>query len=161
MDLHAYEGGAVMLTSQYEQRVKEKNFFLLHNEIFELQLNEYEFKIYAYLIRIEDRRTYQCIVSYSAIAEAVGFAVNTVAKYVRTLEERGLIRTEHTEFVTKDGRKRNGRLRYHILPFRQALDRHRERQLAELELTTARQRAKAKAEKLSIGFIPAGDGQSA
>ena len=150
-----------MLLSQYEQRMKEKNFFLLHNEIFELRLNEYEFKIYAYLIRIEDRRTYQCIVSYSTIAEAVGFAVNTVAKYVRTLEERGLIRTEHTEFVTKDGRKRNGCLRYHILPFRQALDRHRERQLAELELVTARQKARAKAEKLSIQFVPAGDGQSA
>ena len=150
-----------MLTSQYEQRMKEKNFFLLHNEIFELQLNEYEFYIYAYLIRIEDRRTYQCIVSYSTIAKAVGFAVNTVAKYVRTLEERGLIRTEHTEFVTKGGRKRNGCLWYHILPFRQALDCHRERQLAELELTTARQKARAKAEKLGIGFIPAGDGQSA
>ena len=161
MDFHAYEGGAVMLTSQYEQRMKEKNFFLLHNEIFELQLNKYEFYIYAYLIRIEDRCTYQCIVSYSAIAKAVGFAVNTVAKYVRTLEERGLIRTEHTEFVTKDGRKRNGCLRYHILPFRQALDRHRERQLAELELAAAQQKAKAKAEKLGIEFIPAGEGQSA
>ena len=161
MDLHAYEGGAVMLASQYEQRMKEKNFFLLRNEIFELKLNEYEFQIYAYLIRIEDRRTYQCIVSYATIAEALGFAVNTVAKYVRTLEERGLIRTERTEFVTKDGHKRNGCLRYHILPFRQALDRHREQQLVELELATARQNAKAKAEKLGIGFIPAGDGQSA
>lgn len=150
-----------MLLSQYEQRMKEKNFFLLHNEIFDLKLNEYEFKIYAYLIRIEDRSTYQCIVSYPTIAKALGFAVNTVAKYVRTLEERGLIRTERTEFVTKDGRKRNGCLRYHILPFRQALDRYNERRLAELELTTARQNAKAKAEKLGIGFIPADDGQSA
>ena len=80
---------------------------------------------------------------------------------MRTLEERGLIRTERTEFVTKDGVKRNGCLRYHILPFRQALDRHNERRLAELELTTARQRAKAKAEKLGIEFIPAGDEQGA
>ena len=161
MDLHAHKGGAVMLASQYEQRMKEKNFFLLRNEIFELKLNEYEFQIYAYLIRIEDRNTYQCIASYPPIAKALGFAVNTVAKYVRTLEERGLIRTERTEFVTKDGRKRNGCLRYHILPFHQALDRHREQQLAELELATARQNAKAKAEKLGIGFIPTGDGQSA
>ena len=150
-----------MLHSQPERRMKEKNFFLLHNEIFELHLNKYEFYIYAYLIRIEDRRTYQCIASYPTIADAVGFAVNTVAKYVRALEERGLIRTEHTEFVTKDGRKRNGCLRYHILPLRLALDRHNEQRLAELELTTARQKAKAKAEKLGIQFIPAGDGQSA
>ena len=150
-----------MLLSQYEQRMKEKNFFLLPNAVFELKMNEYEFYIYAYLIRIEDRRTYQCIVSYPTIAEALGFAVNTVAKYVRTLEERDLIRTEHTEFITKDGRKRNGCLRYHILPFRQALEQHNERRLAQLELTTARQKARAKAEKLGIGFIPAGDGQSA
>ena len=150
-----------MLHAQYEQRMKEKNFFLLPNAIFELTLNKYEFYIYAYLIRIEDRSTYQCIVSYPTIADALGFAVNTVAKYVRTLEERGLIRTERTEIVTKDGRKRNGCLRYHILPFRQALDRHRERQLAELELTTARQRAKAKAEKLGAEFIPADSEQSA
>ena len=104
-----------MLASQYEQSMKQKNFFLLPNAIFELKLNEYEFYIYAYLIRIEDRSTYQCIVSYPTIAEALGFAVNTVAKYVRTLEERGLIRTERTEFVTKDGRKRNGCLRYHMV----------------------------------------------
>ena len=37
-----------MLASQYEQRMKEKNFFLLRNEIFELKLNEYEFQIYAW-----------------------------------------------------------------------------------------------------------------
>ena len=142
-----------MLTSQYEQRMKEKNFFLLRNEIFELKLNEYEFYIYAYLIRIEDRSTYQCIDSYPTIAEAVGFAVNTVAKYVRTLEERGLIRTERTEIITKDGIKRNGCLKYHILPIQLALDRCYERRLDELELATARQEAKKKADKLGSEFL--------
>ena len=151
----------MMLASQYEQSMKQKSFFLLPNSIFDLNLNKYEFYIYAYLIRIEDRRTYQCIVSYSTIASALGFAVNTVAKYVRTLEERGLIRTERTEFVTKDGRKRNGCLRYHILPLQNAIDPHRKCQLAELELTTAQQKAEAKAEKLGIEFIPAGDEQGA
>ena len=150
-----------MLLSHYEQRMKEKNFFLLPNAIFELNLNKYEFYIYAYLIRIEDRSTYQCIVSYPTIASALGFAVNTVAKYVHTLEERGLIRTERTKIVTKDGRKRNGCLRYHILPLRLALDCHNERRLAELELTTTQQRAKAKAEKLDVEFIPANSEQSA
>ncbi|QNL45805.1 helix-turn-helix domain-containing protein [Oscillibacter hominis] len=149
-----------MLTSQYEQNMKQKNFFLLPNAIFELQLNKYEFHIYAYLIRTEDRRTYQCIVSYPTIAGALGISVNTVAKYVRTLEERGLIRTERTEIVTRDGRKRNGCLRYHILPMQNALDRHHERRLAELELVTAQQKANAKAEKLGVEFLPACDGQS-
>lgn len=150
-----------MLLSQYEQRMKEKNFFLLPNSIFDLKLNHYEFHIYAYLIHIENRRTYQCVVSYPTISSVLGFSVNTVAKYVHTLEERGLIRTEHTEFVTKDGIKRNGCLKYHILPMQHALNRHNERRLAELKLTTARLSAKTKAEKLGVEFIPAGDGQSA
>lgn len=34
-----------MLTSQYEQSMKEKNFFLLRNEIFDLELNLYELGI--------------------------------------------------------------------------------------------------------------------
>lgn len=150
-----------MLTSRYEQGMKQKNFFLLPNAIFELKLNAYEFYIYAYLIRIEDRNTYQCIVSYPTIADALGFAVNTVVKHVRTLEERSLIRTERTEFVTRDGIRRNGCLRYHILRFHQAHDQHNERRLAELELTTARQNAKAKAEKLGVAFTPVDNGQSA
>ena len=161
MDHRAYEGSVGMLNTPYVKKDTIKNFFPVPNAVFDLGLHHIELSIYAYLLRIEDRRTYQCIVSYPTIAETVGFSVNTVAKYVRTLEERGLIRTERTECVTKDGRKRNGCLRYHILPFRQALDRHRERQLAELELTTARQKAKAKAEKLGVEFIPADSEQSA
>jgi predicted transcriptional regulator len=150
-----------MLLSQYEQRMKEKNFFLLRNEIFDLKLNQYEFYIYAYLIRIEDRRTYQCIVSYPTVAGALGMSVNTVAKYVRTLEERGLIRTERTEFVTRDGVKRNGCLRYHILPMQHALDLCYEQRLAELDLITAQQKAKARAERLGVELVSADDGQSA
>lgn len=38
----------------------------------------YDFAIYAYLIRIEDRRTYQCIASYPTIADMLGIAVNMV-----------------------------------------------------------------------------------
>lgn len=44
----------------------------------------------------------------------LGIAVNTVAKYVAALEEHGLIRTERTEVITRDGLKRNGCLRYTI-----------------------------------------------
>ena len=150
-----------MLNSQYAQSMKQKNFFLLPNAIFELELNEYEFYIYAYLIRIENRRTYQCVASYPNIAKALGISINTVAKYVRALEERGLIRTERTEIVTKDGRKRNGCLLYHILPMQQALDYCREQRLAQLSLMTEKQKAKAKAEKMGVEFVPSDDGQCA
>lgn len=48
--------------------------------------------VYGYLLFREDRKTYQCLVSYRMIGEAIGKSVNTVRKYVMELEERGLIR---------------------------------------------------------------------
>ncbi|MFR5844427.1 MAG: winged helix-turn-helix transcriptional regulator [Oscillospiraceae bacterium] len=55
------------------------------------------------------------------MAKKLGISVNTVAKYVAALEEQGLIRTERTEIITRDGLKRNGCLRYTILPIKNAL----------------------------------------
>ena len=99
-----------------QKRDVKKYFFLLPNAVFELGLHVYELAIYAYLLRIEDRRTWQCVVSYPAVADKLGISVNTVAKYVGLLEEHGLITTERTDVFTKDGLKRNGCLRYTILP---------------------------------------------
>ena len=113
------------------------------------------------LLRIEDRRTWQCVVSYPAIADKLGISVNTVAKYVGLLEEHGLITTERTDVFTKDGLKRNGCLRYTILPIQNAIDRFHERQLAELEQAAAQQRARRQAEKSGVAFIQANREQSA
>ena len=70
--------------------------------------------MYSFLLRREDRKTYQCLLSYREIGEGVGMCVTTVRKYVAELEERSLIRTERTTVTTKDGRKRNGRLLYPV-----------------------------------------------
>ena len=78
------------------------------------------------------------------ISEAIGKSVTTVRKYVLELEERGLITTERTSVVTRDGRKQNGRLRYHILPIRSAIERFNERQLRAAELDWARQKMQDK-----------------
>lgn len=88
-------------------------------------------------------------------------AADRVAKYVAALEEHGLIRTERTEIITRDGLKRNGCLRYTILPIRYAIDLFHDRQLSELEFATARQKAKTKAQKLGATFTPAAGEQSA
>ena len=56
---------------------------------------------------------------------------NTVAKYVRQLEEKGLIRTERTTVTLKDGRRRNGSLLYTILPPEQAVEQFNRQQLAD------------------------------
>lgn len=93
-----------------------KNYFPLPNEIYQLGLSHGAIAVYGYLLRIEDRRTYQCHPSYATIGKAVGMSNNTVRKYVQELEERGLIVTERTSIITRDGRKQNGSLLYTILP---------------------------------------------
>ena len=80
-----------------------------------------------------------CYPSYKTIAKNVGLTPNTVRKYVRQLEEHGLIRTERTMITTKDGRRRNGSLLYTILPFQNAVDLYHTRQMAELERTSSSQ----------------------
>ena len=115
MGHRTHERGVGMLNTPYVKKDTIKNFFPVPNAVFDLGLHHMEINIYAYLLRIEDRRTYQCIVSYPTIAKKLGISVNTVAKYVAALEEHGLIRTERTEIITKDGRKRNGCLRYTIM----------------------------------------------
>jgi len=159
MDLRAHEGSAGMMGNQ--KRDVKKYFFMLPNAVFELGLHVYELAIYAYLLRVEDRTTYQCIVSYPTIADKLGISVNTVAKYVGLLEEHGLIATERTNVITRDGLKRNGCLRYTILPIQMAIDQFYERQLAELEQAAAQQRARRQAEKSGVAFIQANRNQSA
>ena len=96
--------------------------------------------VYSYLLYCEDRKTYQCYPSYTSIGKSVNMSVNTVRKYVAELEEQGLVVTEPTSITTRDGRKRNGTLRYTILPIQNAVDLHNQRQLRQLEETAEQMR---------------------
>ena len=100
----------------WTKRDPVKNYFPLPNEIYQLGLSHGAIAVYGYLLRIEDRRTYQCHPSYATIGKAVGMSNNTVRKYVAGLEEKGLIHTEPSTIITKDGRVRNGSLVYTIRP---------------------------------------------
>ena len=124
----------------WTKRDPVKNYFPLPNEIYQLGLSHGAIAVYGYLLRIEDRRTYQCHPSYATIGKAVGMSRNTVAKYVRQLEEKGLIRTERTTVTLKDGRKRNGSLLYTILPPEQAVEQFNRQQLAKAEAAAERRR---------------------
>jgi len=104
-----------------------QNYFPVPNAVFDLDLTDGEILVYAFLLRCEDRKTYQCHPSYYTIGKAIGKSVNSVRKYVQGLTEKGLITTEHTQIVTKDGERRNGTLLYTILPIKQALDKHFEK----------------------------------
>ena len=118
----------------YSRRDPAKNFSPLPNEVFYLDLSYGAIAIYGYLMHIEDRKTFQSYASYNTIGRAVKMSANTVRKYVLELEDKCLIRTEPTTVVTRDGRKRNGTLRYYIRPIREAVDHYHERQLGQLEL---------------------------
>lgn len=117
-----------------------KNYFPVPNEVYALGLKPTEVAIYSYLLRIEDRNTFECYASYKTIGKAVGVSPNTVRKYVRMLEERGLITTEHTTVTRKDGTRWNGVLKYCIRPVREALEIFYARQMAKAEMETERQR---------------------
>ena len=85
-----------------------KNTFPFPNEIFILGLCPGELAVCSYLLCCANRKMGQCWPSYKAIGRAVGMTENTVAKYVSSLEGKGLIQTENTTVTTKAGIKRNG-----------------------------------------------------
>ena len=125
----------------YPKRNPIKNYFLVPNEIYHLDLESGEIAIYGYLLSIEDRKTYQCHPSYRTIGKAVHMSENTVKKYVSMLEDKALISTEPTSIISKSGRKMNGSLLYTIRPIQCAIDLDHERQLQQLDIQVARQRA--------------------
>lgn len=108
-------------------------FFPLPNDLFRLELLPGEIAVYAYLMYREDRQTFQCHPSYATIGRAISMSPNTVRKYVQSLEERHLIRTEPTTIVTKDGTKRNSSLLYTIRPIEEAKSYMIEREWEKIE----------------------------
>ena len=130
-----------MKFQQWPKRDPDKNYFKVPNEVFHIGLSYPEISIYCYLLSIEDRETYQCYPSYKTIGKALGMSENTVSKYVRSLEEKGLIRTEPTMVRSKDDSPLNGNLIYTIRPIQAAVELFYERHFQQLEEDAARQRA--------------------
>ena len=130
-----------MSFKQWPKRDPIKNYFLVPNEVFDIGLEYGEISVYAYLLRCENRKTYQCHPSYKTIGRAVHMSANTVRKYISGLERKGLVRSEPTMITTKDGRTRNGSLRYTIRPIQEAIDYYEEIQMKRLYAEAARRRA--------------------
>ena len=125
-------GNATEFQNTYTNRSPLGRFFLLPNEIFTLGLSPGELSIYAYLIFCEDRETHKCWPSIGKICQHTGMSANTVAKYIRQLEDKQLINVEPTKVRTKSGEVRNGTLQFTIRPIQEAVNYHLERQLAGL-----------------------------
>ena len=131
-----------------------KNYYPVPKVICQLCLSPGEIAVYSFLLFCEDRKTYQCYPSYRTIGDVVGMSRNTVCKYVRSLEEKGLIRTERTTVTLKDGRKRNGSLLYTILPPEQAVEQFNRQQLAKAEAAAERRRIQDKLARQAAEALP-------
>ena len=138
-----------MRKSNWTRRDPIKNYFPLPNEIYSLGLSAGAIAVYGFLMRIENRQTYQCTASYRTIGHATSMSVNTVRKYVAELEERGLIITERTTVTTRDGRILNGCLRYTIRPIQQVMEEYQQHQLAETDGMLEKWKTQKRLEKYS------------
>ena len=119
--------------------------YSIPNEIMILGISAGALAVYNYLLYVEDRKTYQCYPSYKTIGKALKIkSKGTVAKYVRELEDKCLIYTEPTEVILKDGKKRNGNLKYTIRPKQDAIEHYHHEQMKNVNEVAAR----AKAQKM-------------
>ena len=119
--------------------------YSIPNEIMILGISAGALAVYNYLLYVEDRKTYQCYPSYKTIGKALKIkSKGTVAKYVRELEDKCLIYTEPTEVILKDGKKRNGNLKYTIRPIQDAIEHYHYEQMKNVNEVAAR----AKAQKM-------------
>lgn len=116
-------------------------FFPVPNAIFHLGLSSGEIVVYSYLMYCEDRKTFQCYPSYRTIGSAVNMSVNTVRKYIASLERKRLITSEWTMVNTHDGRAQNGNMKYTIRPIQEAIDYYDEIQMKRLYAESARRNA--------------------
>ena len=123
---------------------RAKNCFPVPNELLDFDLPAGAVAVYVYLLRHADRKSSQCHPSESTIAKRLHLSRNTVAKHIRLLENQGLIVTENTEIITKQGIKKNGNLLYTIIPMHEVRESFYERQLRKLELAAERLKAQAK-----------------
>ncbi len=122
------------------QNNKTKNFTPLPNEIFSLHLSTGELATYAVLMRLEDPRTYECWPSYETIGKSIGKSKSSVKRYVAGLVEKGLITVEPTSVIMRNGLKKNGDLRYHIRPIREAVEWYTQQKLYLAEAAAERHR---------------------
>ena len=77
-------------------------------------------------------------------------STNTVRKYVRILEDRGLITTEPISIIMKNGQKRNRNLLFTIRPIQEAVEQFYQQQLEKISLDVQREKvsgARAKQER--------------
>lgn len=111
-----YDFARIVTHGTARKSYAEGNYFMVPNSVLYMDLSGGEILLYSCLLYYEDRRTHTCYPSFREIGERIGMSKNTVMKYLRSLEKRGLVETEQTLVRTKSGEVHNGTLKYHITP---------------------------------------------
>ena len=137
-----------MTKTEDRKKYAAGHYYLVPNAVFVLGLSPGELAVYNYLRFKEDRATYECIASYREIGKAIHAAKNSVAKYVRGLEDKELISTEHTTIHRRsDGAARNGCLRYRLHHIDHAVRAYYQRQLIAADNAAALERLRQRREE--------------
>ena len=117
----------------------EGKYFILPNDVFSLGLSTNSIAVYAYLMRLEDRKTNVCWAKQQTIGNAVGIkSPKTVAKALAELEDAELIYREPTT-MNHNGKKVNGVQMFTIRPIEDALQHHQWAQMENLSRAAAAQ----------------------
>jgi DNA-binding MarR family transcriptional regulator len=95
---------------------KTHPFFQIYNTVIDhYRLNPYEMSLYAVLVRHANYKTRLAFPGYSRLMELTGMARATVAKYLRSLERKNLIRIIRRWQETKKGNRQRRVNHYYIL----------------------------------------------
>jgi DNA-binding MarR family transcriptional regulator len=103
---------------------KAHPFFQIYNTVIDhYRLNPYELSLYTALVRHANRKTGLAFPGYSRLMALTGMARATVAKYLKTLEQKKLIKIVRRWKTTKKGNYQRRVNHYYILdPHRTAAD---------------------------------------
>lgn len=125
----------------------EGKYFILPNDVFSLGLSANAIAVYAYLMRLEDRKTNVCWAKQQTIGNAVGIkSPKTVAKALAELEDAELIYREPTT-MNHNGKKVNGVQMFTIRPIEDAISHYQWLQMESLSLAAAAQEAEDRVAK--------------
>ena len=125
----------------------EGKYFILPNALFSLGLSANAIAVYAYLMRLEDRRTNVCWAKQQTIGDAVGIkSPKTVAKALAELEDAELIYREPTT-MNHNGKKVNGVQMFTIRPIEDAISHYQWTQMESLSRAAEAQEAEARVAK--------------
>ena len=108
------------------------NYFVLPNELFSLELSAKSIAVYAYLMRLENKKNHICWAKQKTIGNAVGIKSNkTVAKALSELEDKELIYRENMS-MDHNGKKVNGIQKFTIRPINDAVQHKQWRQFENM-----------------------------